>query len=113
MKLIDVQNAELHGPLFLNGKSLGGATGKLSSSNNSGITMKYDVDSDRLFIFYKGAMAMTKTDVKNIQARGEDFGFGEAQVVEVPVSKVSTRGSAQKANVSATAQVSDPTRGMK
>jgi len=113
MTLIDVEKAQLHSGFILNGVNLGGSTGLLDPKMKPGLSLKYDLDTDRLFIFYKGGVAMCKTDVKNIHASYEAFGLPEVGVVAeklvTPVVKVKTKGAgAQVANISATAQVSTP-----
>jgi hypothetical protein len=111
-RFVDLKYVELHDGLFLAGKNLGT---KLDPKQITGLTLKWDMQSQELVVAYNGQVSITSTNCKSrVPVNPTDFGIDWVTPGAQPFSRVVTAGSQPMvANVSRTAQVSDPTRGMK
>lgn len=113
MTLYDIKFAELPLPLFLGGVNFGL---KLDPVKRTGLKIQHDPESRRVFISYNGHYAViSENNVVLTPANITDYGFTptEAKTTTTKAKVTTTGPHAMKTGISKTAQVSDPSRGMK
>lgn len=108
--MIAIKEMTLHNPLFLSGTNLGS---KLPMARQ-GIKMFYDEDHSRYIVIYNGkGKFVHETNVADAEPVDPKHLGIELEAEKKSPPRVTGQGSPMKANVSRTAQISDPTRGMK